>query len=348
MQKFWLQSGTGSDSYADNEAATAAWLDQLSDVSSWSSQELSEDYRWLVSFIKNVLLEPDRLLRPTAAQIFNRLHDMCQIRAPLEAQLLVGNCCTQTIRSFEPETLMEKPHWQLLDLYGVHSDLALVVLDTNLNLLASSVRQDSRADFKAFLSDQNSFAVLENVVKHLFNLARDMIREFSAPISAVTLNQYIKSLYIAGRSDTEVQMTQIRLLVSGGSILADEPPQTYLAQVMLTTIQLQRHTAYGAPFIAIIFDPKSGVPCDGAVNHERDSAIVPWNESTDLAQASSARLKRQLFPCRIPNCGVMSTSAPEAKSATWCVLRTTATDTILQKAHAEACSSFCLRRIGLQ
>jgi len=313
MRAFWLHNGTGSDSYADNQAATAAWLDILSSVSSWSSQELSQDYRWLVSFIKNVLLEPDRQLRPTAAQIFNRLHDMCQIRAPLEAQLLVGNCCTQTIRSNESGTSRQRLHWPLLDLWGIHSDLGLIVLDINLKPLASSARPDLQADIESSLSDQNNLDTLESVARYLVSLAGVTATKRSMMLSETPLYLYKKSLYLACRNDTEVQVTQLRLRDHCQSSTEERPPHTYQVQIMLTTVQLQRHAAYSAPFIALVFDPKSGVACNSPADGKSDVAFVSSNNTADLAHVSSVRSERQLLPCRIFGCDVVSTCASQAK-----------------------------------
>lgn len=86
------------------------------------------------------MLETDRLLRPTAEQVLERLHDLDLIHPVEEMQCWVARCCTTTKElSTHPITFNGSvPQWPILDLMSLYNHLAYLFLDENLQVIAHS------------------------------------------------------------------------------------------------------------------------------------------------------------------------------------------------------------------
>lgn len=91
MKSFWESHGTKRNSYAENPAATAAWFQMLKTPDELEVEYFDRFEKFMLTFIYFVLMESDRLLRPTAAQVLNKMKD-ADFRHGCGSKW-VGPCC---------------------------------------------------------------------------------------------------------------------------------------------------------------------------------------------------------------------------------------------------------------
>lgn len=255
MKSFWASNGTKLKSYADNPGATAAWFERL------TSPTIKPESLWLISFIKDVLLEPERLSRPTSAQVFERLKD---VHLPSNRRILVGTCCSQNTDEPDSSFQLARPnsiqmpqspvglwrHWlPTPDVFGVDTGLEIIILDTNLRVLACKDDLNLQHDIKRALSDRWDLYNLIIAVKRLLARAPDTLTQGWYEWSQITFVEFVKSVSISCPSHIDAEMTRLRLR------MGQEAPRNFTVRIMLMTLQLERRPMHGAPFIAMVFDP---------------------------------------------------------------------------------------------
>lgn len=85
LRTFWQSNGTKRDSFAENSAATKLFFDKFQPEQGEHSLKThhSRSKFLVISFVYQILLEPDRLLRPSAGQVLDKLKDIDRILSTL-------------------------------------------------------------------------------------------------------------------------------------------------------------------------------------------------------------------------------------------------------------------------
>jgi hypothetical protein len=140
--------------------------------------------------------------------------------------------------------------WSLPDVFGADSKLAYIFLDTKLNTLAYSGILGSH-DNSNFLVGKDSFT------RNLQEEVEDMLKQTTFipgrdlnPEAQITFAQFAKSLYICCRNQNVYRMRTVPLTTGPNHTL-----RIRSVQIMIATLQLERQTLAGAPFVSLVFDP---------------------------------------------------------------------------------------------
>ncbi|KAF1846913.1 kinase-like protein [Cucurbitaria berberidis CBS 394.84] len=143
VKEHWRQTGTGQSSFARNPEAAASWLEPL------PLKPLLQLFHSKLMFLREYIpsmLDPNRLRRPSAQQVVDRLSD-CSVflREPREKQLIccVGQPLISGLLWFEQEILRQSPYlwdpWVEAHRFhpAYHHDWTYILLDLNLNLISA-------------------------------------------------------------------------------------------------------------------------------------------------------------------------------------------------------------------
>jgi serine/threonine protein kinase len=172
MRTFWSLHGSRIDSYADNPVATSAWLTYIqSSPGGWTSHWRTKI--WLVSFIKLVLLEKERLKRPTAQEILTRLRSLLTTipdmnrYGDLEPYWL-GACCAPPMDHARVESIWRQSLFQpAVDILNIDSHLETIIISLDLSIVTSKTQYDRKLDIKTLLCGENDLDILQGVVADL-------------------------------------------------------------------------------------------------------------------------------------------------------------------------------------
>jgi hypothetical protein len=270
MVNFRLQTGTKRDSYAENLPAISAWTEHLAEVSDFSTSNQVPSSRHMlaiVSFTRQVLLEPDRLMRPSATQILDRLQDIDIIYHP--APRLGADACRCRQTSYIPEHPDDRNHdrnsssnvhclWPMLDLHCLQKNLAYLLLDTDMDILAHS-------DDLSYLSTESSSIVFGlNALIPSIREIDDLRARSSIMLSSTAASEdfrdhsevlhpqdLIKSLYVCRLRDTQSRLFNFDLRCKDRSISPCHTLQLTLARTCLGPEQRRER-----PFFILAFAPE--------------------------------------------------------------------------------------------
>ncbi|KZM24148.1 uncharacterized protein EKO05_0010807 [Ascochyta rabiei] len=253
MQAFWLSNGTKYDSYAENPEATAAWFNKV------TRRHVALEDLWLISFIETTLLEPDRLSRPAAVQIFERLKDA----TPSSGQpAWTGACCSTSYKTSnhsvrlandDAEALSQlhagSPNRRslTLDRYGAEPCRVVIFVDIGLHVPVFKQGWDLQ-DIKQILYEPQDFLHLVTTVRCLLIRNSFIWTRDSAEWSQVSYEELTKSMYISCPSRVDSETTRLRLR------LGSEAPRSFTVEFILLKLQLERRPGHGLPFLAMTFD----------------------------------------------------------------------------------------------
>lgn len=245
MKSVLRETGNCIDSYAENRVALSRWFTKLA-----QDPELpSFDERvWLISFIMNVLLEPNRLLRPTAAQILERLQDLPRFHHNCS---WIGSCCKTTLWfDFSMSLFKDSPWKQLSALHGGREWVAVIFLNTSLRVLSCSDNLPLPADVDEFLG--GGIDKLRATVDRLEGRAQNDLT--LSPLNAdfkVPFEHFAKSLYLSGHEDVHMERMKLPLQLRDNSDSSFQG--SFLVTTILAPLQLKRQPyAYRTPFVAMM------------------------------------------------------------------------------------------------
>ncbi|KAH7397183.1 kinase-like domain-containing protein [Pyrenochaeta sp. MPI-SDFR-AT-0127] len=279
MRSFWLSNGTGRDSYADNPAATAAWYASLTYVDSRPQYGFRRRDRLMISFIRTILLEPDRRQRPTAAQILDRLKDMDFVYPVRQTSLWVDTCCyAQTMYApGSSQPLMQQshpgttapsgldldyhfnlvlPHWPILDAWHHDNDLAYIFLDTKFNVIGKSGNflNFATRDSEGLISFLCSFDKVKDGASSMLQMAHVSPQTLTgADSKGISLSDLMKNLFMGSFANTSSMIFTVDL----GSEM-DINSQYRTVQLTLSTFCFEQQHSHGRPFFVLVFDPNEG------------------------------------------------------------------------------------------
>ena len=206
MRTFWSLHGSRIDSYAENPVATSGWLTHIqSSPGGWTSPWRTKI--WLVSFIKLVLLEKERLKRPTAQEILTRLCSLLTTipdmnrYSDLEPYWL-GACCAPPMDHARVESIWHQPLFQpAVDILNIYNHLETIIIALDLSIVASKTQYDRKLDIKTLLCGENDLNILQGVASDLdLQIISDPAFthcKFPDPVLlSLPFEAYAKSLYL--------------------------------------------------------------------------------------------------------------------------------------------------------
>ncbi|KAF9697672.1 hypothetical protein EKO04_004266 [Ascochyta lentis] len=307
MKAFWLSNGTKYDSYAENPEATAAWFKKLTRC------HVAQEDLWLICFIKATLLEPDRLSRPAAVQIFERLKDAAP---PLREPKWVGACCSRsdeaedrTIRiakvdaSALPQLHVgsKKCRSLTLDMYGVEPCRRVIFFDIGLHAPVFKESWDLQ-DIKQILYEPQEYLHLVASVRRLLIRNSYIWTRVPAEWSQISYEELTKSLYISCPSRVDTETSRLRLR------LGSEAPRSFTVEFILLKLQLERRPGHGIPFLAMAFDSaetesnSNRRPSDLATRNDRHRTLnnmEPTLASSSQSQRNKSQANQQPVPATV-------------------------------------------------
>lgn len=318
METFWKANGEHCNSYADNPKATEDWYKKLTSKRIKTQHGSNRRDLLLLSYVYQTMLEPDRLLRPTAAQVFDKLKEMDVIYPVGSASQWVGSCCSGTRETeYTPEVAMhpkfnprtsrpgsdpyftyDLPQWPLLDICGLDSHLAYLLMDLNLSTVAHSDNLEYLSDNTLYSRSATSIerlVVSSGDVKVLLSDIALMLDSIEVPRVrpkeiefAFTEVQLKKSLQICRLRETASTVRSLNL-----SCHREALPTCHTVQLSLATMSLHRQPGYGLLFAILVFDPREGKVIDKSYmqgqeglwtdalfdpGHERAARHTRWRE----------------------------------------------------------------------
>ncbi|KAF2847513.1 kinase-like protein [Plenodomus tracheiphilus IPT5] len=278
MKSYWLSHGTCRNSYADNSDATGSWVTQL--IQSLLMSDLASDLNiaFLMAFVFQVLMQRDRLLRPTAVQVLDRLKDVDVMYERLEKESAtiplswVHECCYQqseyvaVLRPdyayYSDENLSPVMHGRLKllisdPLYGI-TGRSLVFLDLGYNILHHSPNLDPW--FEGRTTTQISLMQLirfgdnwsyfqEEFIALIESLTPSECYATSARF--LTVDSMYRSMLTSRQGDTPMKDFLIKVKVRDDVNNATDDVRTTLIRVKTC---FEREKYFGTPFVVLMFD----------------------------------------------------------------------------------------------
>lgn len=268
MRIFWQSHGTNRDSHAENQAATATWYSTvLNDL------EQFEGHSMLASFTYHVLMERDRLSRPTAVQVLDRLKDMDFVTARKHG--FVNTCCLQQtpyLRSFEADVAGCFPEYYrgqstksfpgIVDANGFDNDVVYLFLDLDLEMINCSKNAHPLADpalstescrrfaFQWIFQSKFHFDQIRNMASNIIEtVSWDTTPKFVSERDQ-TLQSLYKTLFLCRLGDTRFYTWILPL------VWLDGVERHFLVRLMLVSSCLERQESFGAPFLVLFFDSR--------------------------------------------------------------------------------------------
>lgn len=206
MRTFWSLHGSRIDSYAENPVATSGWLTHIqSSPGGWTHPWRTKI--WLVSFIKLVLLEKERLKRPTAQEILTRLGSLLTTvpdmnrYGDLEPYWL-GACCAPPTDHVRVEPFwFQFPFQPAVDILNIDNHFETIIIALDLSIVASKTQYDRKLDIKTLLCGENDLKILQGVASDLdLQILSDPAFahcEFPDPVLlSLPFEAYARSLYL--------------------------------------------------------------------------------------------------------------------------------------------------------
>jgi hypothetical protein len=262
MKEFWRTNGIRWDSIAQNTDANATWFAKLTHNHPKTQHGYNRRDLWLISFIYHAMLTQDRLLRPTARQVLERLLDMDLIYPVGSSKLWVDSCCTAGLDSTwwgRKVFYWDTPQWPILDLLVADNHLAHIVLNIDMETLATSDTL-SNLDHISVPGAVTLERILEwNEVQLLKKTAHSMLKytghhEGKVNTSNIQLDSITNSIFTCPLEKTIFWVAHLVVYLGG----VDEPPSIRTVQLSLHTICLERQEGYRSPFLVMTFDPNEG------------------------------------------------------------------------------------------
>lgn len=258
LKTFWETHGAKFDSYAENPSATATWLDSLANDTYNSHLEehalpsycdascFAIEAIWLIGFIKSVLLEPNRLSRPTAGQILERLTVASRTSRLHQDKIWVQRCCLQTNEDLTDEVKrnMVFQGWPTSDVLGPIVGPEVSFFDLDLRMLG---KRGSSTHILEMLHGKRDFFDLQTAVRRLLLRNHAVAAMHTIAWPKVTFEELVKSWYISCPYHVDGIATYLRLWIS------PEAPRYIKVRVVLFTAQLERTPTAGVPFIAVMY-----------------------------------------------------------------------------------------------
>lgn len=258
LKTFRRTHGTKIDSYAENPDAVAMVFEQLTldDQNFTAVDSPVHDHRWLASFVRHVLLEPDRLNRPTAAQILARFRDVERIRSVPDGPSYIGPCCVETagaqvehIRRFDARR-MYRGGISLIDVFRINPRHTLMPIFLNMDgsMLAHGDGGALNYATSAFVHDHDNKSMLAAIIDGMHRRHPTSWNSKSHAAKELGFAELANSVYISCSDNISSVFVELRLYPWSA------PAYVGTVQVVLLTLQVERHPLFGMPFAMVVFE----------------------------------------------------------------------------------------------
>ena len=261
MRKFWHSNGARLESFALNPSATAMWFAKLTGNRAETQHGYDRRNLWLFSFVYHVLLQQDRLLRPTAKQVLGRLQDLDAVYPVDSSQLWVGPCCAPqpNLATRSVAFRCDIPQWPILDLTMADDHLAHLFLDMDLEVFTASkslsylghMDGSGTQTLRRLLS---STADVRRIHRAAYSILESIrIKRHSIKESDTVFTEMTNSVFTCSLRDSAFWVDFLDVYLE-----VDKAPRVRTVQLSLRTMCLSRGASYGAPFLVMTFDPTEG------------------------------------------------------------------------------------------
>ncbi|KAH6629807.1 kinase-like domain-containing protein [Boeremia exigua] len=277
VEKFYQINGSCINSFANNHEATKLWCHKIASNQTKTQHGIQRRELLLMSYVCQMLLEAERSMRPTAAQVFDKLKDMDFVY-PAGSDCWVDDCCVRqspyapdvadyenfrsqsSVPGRDPYFAYDLPQWPLLDLAGLDGHLAYLLLDMDLAIRSHSddlnylLSEGISADLSRLLVSEKDTIVLQNDVQamlRLINLPKHVHGDVH--YDKIDYAVILKSLQFARIQQTASTVRSFNLFQPKQAL-----PRCYTTQLTLTTFSMSGHQANGTPFLVLTFDPSEG------------------------------------------------------------------------------------------
>lgn len=285
LQTFWCTTATRLDSYANNPEANAAWFAKMTDNQAKAQHGSLRRDMWLLSFVYNVLMRHDRLLRPTAKQVLDRLQNLDTIYPVNPSSQWIGKCCATELRPMSSilDFHWHVPQWPMSDFSLNDSHLAHVHLDLNLRILATSNNlsflgaYDKDKEFKIqhLFPSRADLETLQGAVRSMLNIAKAKGIEVIG--SVFHPSQIMNSVFPCPLEENVFWVDILNVVLD-----VDELPRVRTVQLSLQKCCLERQTEYHAAYLVMTFDPKEANEYDEKELSYREGREL-WTDGTSVA-----------------------------------------------------------------
>jgi serine/threonine protein kinase len=261
LKTFRRTHGTKIDSYAENPDAVAMVFEQLTldDQNLTAVDSPVHKHPWLASFVRHVLLEPDRLKRPTAAQILARFRDVEGIRLMPDGPSYIGPCCVETARAQVEH--IRRSNWasvyrmycrrsSLIDVFRTNSRHTLmpIFLNTDGSMLAHGDGGAPNYSTSAFVHDQDNKSKLAATINVIGTRHPTSWSSKSHVAKELGFAELANSVYISCSDNISSVFVDMRLYPW------DAPAYVGTVRVVLLTLQMERRPLFGMPFAMVVFE----------------------------------------------------------------------------------------------
>ncbi|OAL45533.1 kinase-like protein [Pyrenochaeta sp. DS3sAY3a] len=277
LQPFWKTNGARLDSFANNPEANAAWFEKLTKNQPKAQHGSQRRDMWLFSFVYNVLMRHETLLRPTAKQILNRLQNLDTVYPMNPSSLWIGRCCADELRSMSSILGFHwhVPQWPMLDLSLTDDHLAHIHLDINLRILATSnnlsylgtLRRSGDFTIQDLIPSRSDLEKLQFAISSMIPMAK--AQGIKVVDQVVQHTQVLDSVFPCSLEEN-IFWVDILNVVLG----AKEIPRVRTVQLSFQTTCLERQPGLHTPYLVMTFDPREA--------NEYEEEEMSYREGRDL------------------------------------------------------------------
>lgn len=260
LQDFWHMNGIRYNSFAENQEATASWIKMLTHTPTRAQHGTDRKELWLISFVYQSLLGQDRLLRPTAKQVLDKLQDLDLIYPVQNSLGWVAECCSTrpSLSTSSSPFRGSIPQWPILDPLFLDDHLAYLFLDANLEVFAHSKNPTIADGIRDSVSrNLESIVAPEHDRNEIGRAARLMLSSRSLQsrhdLKPLAFHDRISTSMLTGAlEEVSFMVVFLNLFIAG----KDGIPEMRTVQLSLHTICMERQEDFGRPFFVMVFDPE--------------------------------------------------------------------------------------------
>lgn len=281
MRTFWLRNGNRNDSFAENPDATVAWFTSLTENATTTQHGPNRSELLMISYVYRVLLEKDRLLRPTARQVLDKLADLDMVY-PDSTSFWVGECCSQQVKvtsldhnkstagviHFEGHL----PQWPLLDLTTLDHHLAFLFMDQDLRIVAKSQNLaflDGRPGFDSDFPGLGQVLPRDDIHR-IQTATASMLQTLNVEKVSTNASHLIFDHIMQSVSINSIQDTVFWVGILNIYWKEETTPRLRTVQLSLSRICLERQSDQYKPFFVMTFDPNEGEVVEASYQEGRD------------------------------------------------------------------------------
>ncbi len=324
MQTFWKSTGNCTDSYAENPVATSAWFARITQGTDRPQFGTKRRQHLMASFIYNALLERDRLFRPNATQVLEKLIEMDIVYPDEHGEHWVSECCSQDFYDLDQHGNTNRsprvhlpfaqswhanqiiPQWPIPDLNFLDKHLAYFFLGLDLEILAYRDHKNKTASLPGTslhrICRSGSLKLLNELIPTLLEAQRTPTNKNTYSNSTtLATRDMLQNLYASSffKTPSLIGCFEISPMRTSTEVF---DPTRHVVQISLVRMCLERHKQAGTPYLVLMFDPTK-ILYGGNLIQPRinvwTSGLLPdtnWRRGVKENQRSFDRLLEMVSP----------------------------------------------------